>query len=826
MKWHKFFTDIFSTFGVNGEEDITIPRCDGRQKISQFLPYRIYDAEHDMYLNANSCGFIRELNPLTGGDEETSKILTQMITDGLPEGCVVSFLNWASPCIEDFLEFWCKPRLGGLDIYRKQALERKKFLMAGTRQSLLETPFVLRNFRCFLVVAMAVTTDLQVVREKEKLMAFRRILEGTLKTIGLIKNQESFGPELLLSLLGEIFGTDVDERIVYDPLSPLNRQVMGGEQSLRVMKDGIVFQKTGQRARLLTVKNYPSVWAQWQCSELIGSLESDYLRLGCPFLTCFSFMLEGEEAQRRRAMLRSTRLTQQCDSSMAKFMPQLREQKNDWDFVLEKILTGQKLLKVNYTVALMADAATLEEEEQVIKSLYRRNGWLLQTCNYVQLPLFLAALPFVLADGLARDFNLLEQWKTMVSWTCANLLPIQGEWKGMDSPHLLLLGRRGQPFCWNPFANREGNYNVAVVGKSGSGKSVFLQELVASLRGSGCRVYVIDDGRSFMNTCQLQQGRFIIFGEDTNVCLNPFSLVNPIALEQDANYRAEIINLLVSIVMAMCFNVTSADDYQTKIIEEAVLAVFAVRKTEATITDIRHYLERQQDNRRQDLATLLMSFSAGGKYEKYFEGCCNLEIDNDLMVFEMAELKNRKDLQSVVLLLLMFVVSHRMYFGDRRVNTALVIDEAWDLLAGGSAVGKFIEGFARRCRKYGGSLITGTQSINDYYRNDGARAAFENSDWSCLLAQKSESIEDLRRSGKFILDRTREKVLKSLRMKDKQYSEVMINGTDGFVVGRLVLDKFSLAMYSSRAEDFAAIQDLQRQGYGLAEAVELRSYKI
>lgn len=31
----------------------------------------------------------------------------------------------------------------------------------------------------------------------------------------------------------------------------------------------------------------------------------------------------------------------------------------------------------------------------------------------------------------------------------------------------------------------------------------------------------------------------------------------------------------------------------------------------------------------------------------------------------------------------------------------------------------FIEAYARTCRKYGGSLITATQSLNDYYKSEG-----------------------------------------------------------------------------------------------------------
>ena len=85
----------------------------------------------------------------------------------------------------------------------------------------------------------------------------------------------------------------------------------------------------------------------------------------------------------------------------------------------------------------------------------------------------------------------------MLSTTAANIAPMQGEYTGSAVPHMLLLGRRGQPFFWSPFQNAAGNHNVAVFGKSGSGKSVFLQDVCAAMSGAGAKVIVIDDGRSF-----------------------------------------------------------------------------------------------------------------------------------------------------------------------------------------------------------------------------------------------------------------------------------------------------------------------------------------
>src|SRR3546814_18296059 len=75
-------------------------------------------------------------------------------------------------------------------------------------------------------------------------------------------------------------------------------------------------------------------------------------------------------------------------------------------------------------------------------------------------------MPLTMANGLARDFERLKRFRTMLTTTVANIAPLQGEYNGGLIPHMLLLGRRGQPFFWSPFENPAGNHNVAVFGKS------------------------------------------------------------------------------------------------------------------------------------------------------------------------------------------------------------------------------------------------------------------------------------------------------------------------------------------------------------------------
>ena len=143
----------------------------------------------------------------------------------------------------------------------------------------------------------------------------------------------------------------------------------------------------------------------------------------------------------------------------------------------------------------------------------------------------------------------------------------------------------------------------------------------------------------------------------------------------------------------------------------------------------------------------------------------------------------------------------------------------------GNQSGLFIETLARRLRKYRGSLIVGTQSLNDFYQNPGAQAAFDNSDWLCLLSQKPESIEQLKKNDRLSISPQQEAQVKSLKTKQGQYAEVMISGTTGYAIGRLLLDPFSSLLYSTKAEDYAAVQHLKQQGFSLQQSLETLLYQ-
>src|SRR3546814_20889016 len=123
----------------------------------------------------------------------------------------------------------------------------------------------------------------------------------------------------------------------------------------------------------------------------------------------------------------------------------------------------------------------------------------------------------------------------------------------------------------------------------------------------------------------------------------------------------------------------------------------------------------------------------------------------------------------------------------------------------------FIEIYARTCRKYGGALVTATQSLNDYYKSPGSIAALENSDWFVILEQKPETIADFKNHDRFEMDDYTDALLRSLKINGREYSDILIKGPEMLAVGRLVLAPFSATVYSSSPAVYAAIRAAARR---------------
>jgi len=805
--------------------------------LAAWLPYRSFDPRTGLYYNSASRGFILELSPLVGGDQRTSEIIAQFLSEGIPSRTCIQILQWMSPRITERMGKWFSPRHMAGGVYERMARHREDYLEAGVWDSLSrDAPFHLRHHRVF--VSLGVPEGAKV--SDEELIALRESMISMLRSIEVeaIKVE----PVELLKLIDDltspttVSGEDV---VDYNRFDPIADQAVRRDLEIVVEPERILlrterFRAVGDLAdgtpdigeivpdrfdiRCYAVRNLPPRWTPWDTARLIGDPYIDKLRFPCPVATVLALEYPDEQASASKAQYKFVRTTSLADSKSARYMPQIRDQSREWEYVQDQLRQGQKLVRVFYGVTSFSTLGTGDANERSLKAVYKSCGWELQDERYMQMPGFLSVMPLTFANGLSRDFERLKRMRTMLTTTVANIAPLQGEYNGGPVPHLLLLGRRGQPFFWSPFENAAGNHNVAVFGKSGSGKSVTLQEMTSALVGAGAKVIVVDDGRSFEHSCKLQNGDFVEFTMASGFCLNPFSMIDEDEARRDDDYKLDCISMLKAIVGQMGRHVDRLDDTERGLIDAAVNAEWEAQGTRGSIDGVIRSLESTGHIQGEALAIAMRPFSSSGTYGQFFVGQSTLRIGADLTVFELSDLSAREELRSVVLTAIMFLSSQAMR-KDRSTRKALLLDEAWQLLKGGS-MADFVETYARTCRKYGASLITATQSLNDYYKSEGSIAALENSDWFVILQQKPETISDFKKLDRFDMNDGVETMMRSLKRNGVEYSDMMIKGPEMVAMGRLVLDKYSATVFSSSPQVFASIDQLVDQGVPMEEAIE------
>ena len=781
-------------------------------------------------------GFCIETMPQTGANEEMERVLASLFMS-CPPGTGIQISLYASPHILPVLRTqanmlpvdgdktgaeWGDRR--NRNVFRALARRRIDFYLEGTGKSLFSHHiYLLRNYRC--VISITTPLDPSNPGDVEEAIRIRESAHATMRSAHL--PGWDWGPTDLLEFVADffdherVFGRAADKPIEYDESKPLRLHLSNPEIASCVADSFIKFRKAGGNETALqcfSVRQYPKYYRLGNMGALIGDYYQMALAIPCPFLITMGAIILDYESARTKAQIKAARATQAAGSYMAHFQPDLQDRKRDWDMVLRAFDNGRNVVMMYHQIVLISRLEDAARSEHAVRAVWRARGFDLAKDVYLQHQALMASMPCTLTPALQKDLQMFGRAGTKTADNAVMTSPLIAEWKGTETPVLTLFGRRGQIMTFDLFDNKGGNYNFAVAALSGSGKSVFVNEMAFRYLGTGAKVWIIDVGRSYRNLCELLDGEFIEFSDErrNTICLNPFSMV------VDINNDME---MLLPLIAQMASPREPLDNFSYSALSSAIKRVWDQKGKEATISDVYDLLKTgrlsEESERERDLArlaTALEPYTRYGIYASYFEGEANIAFHKNFVVLELEELKSKKDLQAVVMQLMMYRITQEMYL-DRSKRKLVIIDEAWDLMGSGSSAG-FIEAGYRRARKYGGAFGTITQSVEDYYKNDATKAAIQNADWLFLLRQKPESIDRLGKEGKLHVDEWMKRQLSSVTTEHGYYSEIFVYGPMGSGVGRLILDPFSMLLYSTRAEDFQAIKTLTEQGLSVVEAIE------
>ena len=789
--------------------------------LSDLLPYKVYDQKTHLYHNEKSTGFILETNAFVITEEVCSNIHSALMSEMPPEAGI-QFINWSSPNIDaDLLRWGMERREGGLLMSemsqsRQELFRSKRF---GTDHSTKAIPHRRRILVCGWIEG---DTSIPKITT---LLAFRKAIATVM---GIEDAEHSYlKPAGLLGFLREIFHAEDfgDSAGHYTPEAPINEQLPGA--SVKVARNLLQFAGDPQMAATVsTVSKYPDQWIDSMGALLNGHPDMIGDRPHGPVLTTFSAVAASKQKIQQKTTQKIVVMDRAKKSGLAGFERDFEGKKAELASLAQELEGNERMFETTFTIVAYskADKEAAKAAQNEIAKIYRRPGLNVRKETFLQFPIFLGALPL----GMTRKFmgacgNLMRM-RMLKGAAVSALAPIHGEFSGnTNGQGVLLTGRQGEIMTWSNYVSN-GNYNTCVVGKSGAGKSVAMQEMVSSIYANGGHVLVIDDGYSFKTTCEILGGSHIVFDGSRELKLNPFSMLQSEDMAKE-EYRVEAIELVAAVIASMVDLGDQLEgrvrDVEEAFIANAVGAVWDEKGPQGEVTDVRDILlkESEIDARLIDVCTKLTRFCKDGPYGRYFTGPASLSIESAFTVVEMSDIKSQKALEKVVLQIVMFLGSELMYKTPRQTRVAILIDEAWDMLQG-HGTAKFIEGVARRARKYTGALITGTQSIDDYFANEAANVCYQNSDWLVMLAQKGETLDRLVENKKLALPEGFSSRLKTITSVPGAFSEMAVRGPEGgWFFARLMLDKFSLAVYSSKGSTVEGINARKARGMTTVEAI-------
>jgi len=771
-----------------------------------------FDAQENLFvISPDRIGFGVIAAPISGISAAMANSLNTLLELSYPTDSLVQFSLYASPDIEDSLHAFQSMRERTADpMLQEITRERIEFLRGLTQRPISEVAGAkLRQLRLMITVQVP---NGPAPPTREKLTEYadlRNSFCAAVKATGFAF--EPLTADRYLRFMEALMNHGPHASWRSSPWSNheegplLCNQILDPDTAIDIHENRI---ELGGYAtvRILTPKHYPETVFHGLASRYLGDLMKGGAAARDPVLITVNVLYPDHASKKTKIETDAMWAMKNAHSRIGAYVPAYAKRSASLETTKAAIEEGRRVVQAYIGCAVFSrnEQESIQETQETI-SRFSALGFQMMRDRYALGSMFSQLLPFGAAEDVSRN---LMRYRTMTTKHVAPILPVIGSWRGTRSPLLTLIARDGQLMPYSPY-NSDGNYNFAIAAESGAGKSYLANNLTTNFIALNGRAWIVDKGYSYKKLCEQIGGQYIEFTGEANLCLNPFPLVRDFAEEVDT---------LAAIVALMAAPKAGIDDFQKPAIERILIECWNRKGRELLIDDIAQACLAESDERVRDLGHQLFPFTSAGQHGRYFNGPNTVDMNNRLVVLELQQLSGRPHLQRVVLLQILHLIQQSMDALSRDIPKLMLVDEAWSLLATGETK-DFIIGWYRQLRKFGASAGVCTQSVNDFYLNEGSAAILENSSSLLLLKQKPASIASARSQGRLELSDWEYKLLETVHTVPGEYSEIFIRNDFGSGVGRLVESPFNNLLYSTRPEDVEAIGQYKKAGLDVISAI-------
>ncbi len=340
------------------------------------------------------------------------------------------------------------------------------------------------------------------------------------------------------------------------------------------------------------------------------------------------------------------------------------------------------------------------------------------------------------------------------------------------------------PIFFDPFVitNSRTSHNMAIISSTGGGKSYTMKKMIVNEYGRGTKIFIFDAENEYKKIVESNNGEYIDLYSKTGGIINPLQIRYipsdddnhdtketdcPLAkhlgfLEAFFKTAFESINekelvMLLAVVESLynkkgIYKNTSINTLQNLKPED--YPIFS--ELYAFLPEYKSSIKETEKEKVIEQLDILLSRFLTGTDSFLFDGYTTINLDNDLIAFNLQELLysgNQRLINTQTLNLLTYlnnsivankINNDKMKLEDKK-HVMIIADEFHLFIDENNfEVLRNFGQLARRIRKYSGSLVVATQSVKDFVGNQSilrhATAIFNNCQYQMIGMLKEDDL--------------------------------------------------------------------------------------
>ncbi len=388
---------------------------------------------------------------------------------------------------------------------------------------------------------------------------------------------------------------------------------------------------------------------------------------------------------------------------------------------------------------------------------------------------------------------------------------------------------------WDEKKKRIKARNFAIFAPTGEGKSFLANNILRQYFESGVRLVIIDLGGSYTKFAKLYPEKYTVLRYESgkNLGINPFYISNQEDLTPE---RLEDLSVFLFELFASDLKVTKAQSVSLK----KILRHYYLNVPENhSLYDFYRFIE---NNRKDLLQTLkihpdyfnitnflhiMSEYVGNGLYSFLFEVSEDQTYkieDKRLIVFELDEVKDNKEILSVMLKLIKSAIQRTIW--KNRVEKGIILFDEFAKQLKFENVLESVEFYYQVIRKQNGAIGIILQSINQLPNNSTSASILENTQVIYSLHNEKGYDELQKRLNLSSHDLNQLKSIKNNLSGPRKYTEMFIKIGKESNIFRLEVPKEVYAAYLTDGIENDAIMSIYDQTGSMEEAIKKFTSKI